>query len=68
MKLGSSEMFAYETTEWNALTEEERSAILKKAHETQEVISIDGQIYSSVLTFDGVLALHPRLGIDKQDD
>jgi hypothetical protein len=68
MKLGASEMFAYETTEWNALTEEQRCAILKTAYETEEVISIDGQIYSSAPTFDGVLALHPRLGIDKQDE
>jgi hypothetical protein len=68
MKLGASDMFAYETTEWNVLTEEQRSAILKKAHETEEVISIDGQIYSSAPTFDGILALHPRLGIDKQDE
>jgi predicted Fe-S protein YdhL (DUF1289 family) len=50
-------MMQYETTEWNALSEEQRSAILKKAHETEEVISIDGKIYSSALTFDGVLAL-----------
>jgi hypothetical protein len=62
-----AKMMHYETTEWNALSEEQRSAILKKAHETEEVISIDGKIYSSALTFDGVLALHPRLGIDQQD-
>jgi predicted Fe-S protein YdhL (DUF1289 family) len=36
-------MFAYETTEWNALTEEQRAAILKKAHETEEVISTDAR-------------------------
>ena len=57
-------MFSYEIKDWNALTEEQRSAILKKAHETEEVISIDGKIYSSGPTFDGVLALHPRLGIE----
>jgi hypothetical protein len=58
-------MMQYETTEWNALSEEQRSAILKKAHETEEVISIDGKIHSPALTFDGVLALHPSLGIDQ---
>lgn len=61
-------MMVYETTQWNRLTEEMRIAILKKAHETEEVISIDGQIYSSAPTLDGVLALHPRLGIEKQDE
>jgi len=60
-------MLVYEISEWNALTEEQRSAILKKAYETEEVISIDGKIYSSAPTCDRVLALHPRLGIDEQD-
>jgi hypothetical protein len=64
---GKPKMLAYEISEWNALTEEQRSAILKKAYETQEVISIAGKIYSSAPTFDEVLALHPRLGIDEQD-
>ena len=61
-------MMVYGTAEWNSLTEEMRIAILQKAHETEEVISIDGQIYSSAPTLDGVLALHPRLGIDEHDE